>query len=314
MTGHDTVDVDAWFARRTTHARDDDLDDLVARRRAAGTTVSVVLPARNEEATVAGVVAAALRLVPHLVDEVVVMDGGSTDGSVGRARQAGARVHADADVPPGPPSLGKGDALWRSLRVTSGDLVVFADTDVRNPAPEVFAALLGPLLSDPTVHYVKAFYDRPLEIDGVHHDAGGGRVTELTARPLLNLWWPQLAGLAQPLSGEYAGRRTLLERLPFFTGYGVELGLLIDVARVAGVDAIAQVDVGVRLHRNQSLDALSRMAFGVAQVASRRRHPGADGDAPLDARRYRQVHRDREGRPHLAGDEVRILERPPLHP
>ena len=313
------ADITGWFARRTSRAEEHPVDELVNRRRATGVTVSVVLPARNEQDTVAGVVGAATSLQPHLIDEVVVMDGGSTDETVVRAAAAGARVVADGRVPPGPPSLGKGDALWRSLRVTTGDIVVFADTDVRNPRSAVFTGLLGPLLADPAVAFVKAAYDRPLELDGVRSDTGGGRVTELLARPLINLHWPELAGVAQPLSGEYAGRRRLLERLPFFTGYGVELGLLIDVWRAEGLDAVAQVDVGVRQHRNQPLPALSRMAFGILQVAW---HRAVDAGAAvpaaappsLPAGPYRQVVRDPHGRLALTTSPVEIVERPPHRP
>lgn len=306
-------DVDDWFARRTFHTRDYALPDLVVRRRAERTTVSVVLPTRNEHATVAAVVESAVSLSPDLVDEVVVIDADSTDGTPDIAARAGALVHTDSRLPPGGPCLGKGDALWRSLSVTSGDLVVFVDTDIRNPAPDFFLGLLGPLLTDPSIRYVKAFYDRPIEVGGRRQASGGGRVTELLVRPLLNLHWPELAGVAQPLSGEYAGRRELLERLPFFTGYGVEFGLLIDTLEFAGVDAIAQVDLGMRIHRNQPLDALSRMGFGIAQVVARRLETQgrAQFASPLD-NAYRQMARDAEGRLQLQFHQVEITVRPPL--
>ncbi|CAN5878336.1 glucosyl-3-phosphoglycerate synthase [soil metagenome] len=260
-----------WFGARTFDSGDFSVADLARRKAALGHTVSVVLPARNEDQTIAGVVSACATLAGTLVDELVVLDGDSDDDTAELAAQAGARVHTDAQVLPeyGPP-LGKGDALWRSLSVTSGDVVVFVDTDIRNPDPHFVWGLLGPLLHDPAVQLVKAFYDRPLEVGERLHPTGGGRVTELMARPLLNAFWPELAGLVQPLSGEYAARRELLELLPFFTGYGVEIGLLIDTLRVAGADAIAQVDLSTRVHRNQSLEALSRMAFGILQVALRR--------------------------------------------
>jgi glucosyl-3-phosphoglycerate synthase len=260
-----------WFARRTFDASDFDTRRLAELKAERGERVSVVLPAFNEAETVAGVVEAVRALEGTLVDEVVVVDGGSTDDTIEVAADAGASVHRDdALLPHLGPTLGKGDALWRSLEITDGSIVVFVDTDIRNPDPRFVSALLGPLLVEPEVQLVKAFYERPMQMGGVLHATGGGRVTELTARPLLNLFWPELAGLVQPLSGEYAGRRDLLERIPFFTGYGVEIGMLIDTVRLVGMDAIAQVDVWERVHRNQTMDALSRMAFGIVQVVLRR--------------------------------------------
>ncbi len=274
--------------------------------------MSVVLPARDEAATVQGVVRACTELAGSLVDEVVILDGGSTDGTARLAAEAGARVHDDSSVlPEYGPAVGKGDALWRALAVTSGDLVAYVDTDIRNPHPRFVYGLLAPLLIEPEVELVKACYERPLETDGRLRPTGGGRVTELLARPLLNLCWPELAGLVQPLSGEYAGRRSLLEAIPYFTGYGVELGMLIDTLAARGPRAIAQVDLQERVHRNQDLAALSRMAFGIGQVALRRL--GDDGrlrggDVPST---YLQPAREAGG---LALDEreVEILERPAL--
>jgi glucosyl-3-phosphoglycerate synthase len=304
-----------WFARRTASAEHYEVATLAARKRAMGLTVSVVLPARNEAPTIRGVVAAVSTLADVLVDEIVVVDGGSTDGTPDIAAASGARVHqADMILPTFGPSLGKGDSLWRSLTVTGGDIVVFLDTDVRNPDPKFVAGLLGPLLSETSVHLVKAFYERPVKLDRVQYPTGGGRVNELTARPLINLWWPQLAGLVQPLSGEYAARRTLLEQLPFFTGYGVELGMLIDTLDLLGPDAIAQVDLATRIHRNQPLPALSRMAFGILQVAARRLAdegravypPGLDQGLA-----YLQFERHPE-RVEVTDDTVAVVERPPI--
>ena len=250
-----------------------------------------------------------------LVDEIVVVDAGSQDATAEAAVAAGARVHqADMLLPQFGPSLGKGDSLWRSLSVTGGDIVVFLDTDVRNPDPRFVTGLLGPLLTNPSVELVKAFYDRPVTMERVQHPTGGGRVTELCARPLLNLFWPELAGLVQPLSGEYAGRRRLLESLPFFTGYGVEFGMLVDTLRMRGAQAIAQVDLDVRVHRNQGLEALSRMAFGILQVAMRRL--GSPAPHPLvpqgpESLPYVQFARTQAGFGVLV-DDVEICERPPL--
>jgi glucosyl-3-phosphoglycerate synthase len=303
-----------WFARRTYHTDDIDLDDLAASKVAKGLRVSVVLPSRNEAETIRGVVSAAMALRGKLVDEVVVLDGSSTDGTRKLAEAAGAKTFDDSEVLGElGPCLGKGDALWRSLAVTTGDLIVFVDADIRNPDPRFVWGPLGPLLLEPEVQLVKGFYERPIQMAGALHPSGGGRVTELAARPLLNLFWPELAGLAQPLSGEYAGRRELLESLPFFTGYGVEIGLLIDTLAMCGLDAIAQIDLGKRIHTNQPLDALSRMAFEIIQVARRRL---LDSRLSLEAKdlpdRYVQFLRSAEGRLDPIERIVQITERPPL--
>jgi glucosyl-3-phosphoglycerate synthase len=274
-----------------------------------------VLPARNEATTIEGMVAAGMSLAGHLVDEVVVIDGASTDGTAELAAAAGATVHQDAQILPefGRP-LGKGDALWRSLTVTSGDIVAFVDTDIRNPDPRFVWGIVAPLLIDDGIGFVKGFYDRPLEVGGVLQPSGGGRVTELMARPLINLFWPQLAGMVQPLSGEYAGRRSLLERVPFFTGYGVEIGLLIDILTDSGADAIAQVDIGRRVHRNQDLASLSRMSFAIAQVAFQRLEaPGRASFAGALDDRYVQFARDEHGAMTPRSVAVADTERPPLH-
>lgn len=307
-------DVDDWFARRTFDATSFDVEGLARRKAQQDLSVTVVLPALDEAATIGGVIDAVMALAGTLVDEVVVMDGGSTDGTEVIAAAQGARVHTDLGAfPELGRALGKGDALWRSLAVTSGDVIAFIDTDIRNPDPLFVIGLLGPLIDDPAIDLVKAFYDRPIELDGTLHPSGGGRVTELLARPLVNLFWPELAGLVQPLSGEYAGRRTLLETIPFFTGYGVEIGMLVDTLLARGPDAIAQVDIKRRLHRNQDLPALSRMAFGVAQAALRRMpeaHRAVLADLPNT---YRQFTRDEAGEMRMtAAQEVAIIERPPM--
>jgi glucosyl-3-phosphoglycerate synthase len=238
------------------------------------TSVSVVLPALNEQDTVGDIVAAIRAAhvdVPQpLVDEVVVLDSGSTDATARVAAAAGARVvHRDDVLPHVPSHPGKGEAMWRSLMATNGDVIVFIDADLRAFSPAVVPALLGPLLDDTSIALVKGFYERSLRDDegSVVMEGGGGRVTELVARPLLALHWPDLAGLVQPLAGEYAARRSLLEQLPFACGYGVELAMLIDTLRAQGVDAIAQVDLGERHHRHQDLRALGRMAAELWQVA-----------------------------------------------
>jgi glucosyl-3-phosphoglycerate synthase len=303
----------AWTLERTWVARDMSVDRLAARKAELEVGVSVVLPARNEAPTIQGVVEACIALADTLVDELVVIDGNSDDGTPDLAVNAGARVHNDSQIlPQFGPALGKGDALWRGLAVTSGDIIVYVDTDIRNPDPRFVYGLLGPLLEDPNVRLVKAFYERPVEVGKILHPSGGGRVTELLARPLLNLFWPELATLIQPLSGEYAGRRELLESIPYFTGYGVELGMLVDTLKQVGAEAIGQVDLEERIHRNQSLESLSRMAFGIAQVAMRRLAEDGRLSPGVDfPNTYLQFTRSSAGVSSTLRT-VEIVERPPI--
>jgi glucosyl-3-phosphoglycerate synthase len=263
-------EVERWLADRSWSVADRPLHRVLAAKRATGRTVSVVLPALNEEATVGEIVSVVRRdlmLRAPLVDEIVVVDSGSTDRTAEVAAAAGATVvHRDAILPRIPAVPGKGEVLWRSLLVTRGDIVCFVDADLREFSSDFVSGIVGPLLTEPDVQLVKAMYDRPLG-----SAAGqGGRVTELVARPLLNMHWPRLAGFVQPLGGEYAARRTLLEQLPFPVGYGVELGMLVDALHLVGLDALAQVDVGVRRHRHQDGQALGRMAAAIYRTAQLR--------------------------------------------
>jgi glucosyl-3-phosphoglycerate synthase len=263
-------EVERWLTRRSWSAADRPLDRLAVAKATRGSTVSVVLPALDEEETVGEIVTVIRRELMEkvaLVDELVVIDSGSADRTAEVAAAAGARVvHRDAILPRLPAVPGKGEVLWRSLLVTTGDIVCFVDADLKEFSPDFVSGTVGPLLTDHTVQFVKAMYDRPL--NGAPQQ--GGRVTELVARPLLNLHWPLLAGFVQPLGGEYAARRTLLERLPFPVGYGVELGLLVDALHAVGLDALGQVDVGVRIHRHQSDRALGRMAAAIYRTAQLR--------------------------------------------
>ena len=278
--------------------------DLVEAKAALGTRVSVCLPARNEEATVGQIVATVRRTLlerTRLVDEVVVIDDGSTDATAEVAAYDGARVVAATDVLPDLPSgSGKGNALWLSLYVCEGDLICWVDADIRNFGPHFVTRLLAPLLTDPTVGFVKGYYRRPL-FDKV---TGGGRVTELMARPVISSLFPHLADFVQPLSGEYAGRRSLLESVPFVEGYGVEIGLLVDLVARFGMDAMAQADLGVREHRNRPLEELGPQAMAVLVTALRR------AGMPVDRRLAELVRYDTEQRQERVPVEIR--ERPPM--
>jgi glucosyl-3-phosphoglycerate synthase len=264
------VDRDEWLRRRTYRRADYDPGRLAERARAQGLSISVCLPALNVADTVAPIVTAVReRLVAGagLVDEVVVVDSRSEDDTAEIAAAAGARVVQDDEVLPGlGPGWGKGEAMWKSLAVVGGDVVVWLDADVVDFDPAFVAGLVGPIVDDAEVGYVKAVYRRALGADA----DGGGRVTEICARPLINLFYPHLAGFAQPLSGEAAGRRDLLSSVPFFSGYAVELGLLIDLSRTAGLGALAQVDLGARRHANQPTAALGAMASTITQAVLRR--------------------------------------------
>lgn len=296
--------MDADWADRTHAWRDWSLDDLRAAKGA--TTVSLVVPARNEAATVGEVVTRCREVLMEtadLVDEIVVIDSDSTDDTYEVASDAGATVHRAAEVRPDLGShRGKGEAMWKSQFVTRGDLTVFMDADLVDWDTHFVPGLLGPLLTDPTVQLVKGFYERP----GAGGPYEGGRVTELVARPLIALLFPPLAGLVQPLAGEWAVRREHFARLSVPTGYAVEIASLIDTWRTVGLDAIAQVDLGRRSHAHQPLLDLGAMATQILTAAwARSSHshhadvialqqfaPGPDGVEP------RAV-------------EVSVVERPP---
>ncbi len=263
--------VDRWFAQTTFHHSEfSDIKALLALKQAQGVTISIGLPALNEEETIGKVIETlkmALMDQFPLVDEIVLIDSNSTDRTVEIAESLGVPVYKHPDILPETGSYrGKGEALWKSLHVLKGDIIVWVDTDITNIHPLFVYGLLGPLLRNPQIQYVKGFYQRPIKVGEKVESFGGGRVTELVARPLLNLFYPELSGVIQPLSGEYAGRRAALEQVPFFSGYGVETGLLIDILDRFGLEAIAQTDLEVRIHYNQPLVDLSKMSFAILQV------------------------------------------------
>jgi len=266
--------------------------------------VSVCLPARNEEATIGPIVASVRRHLLEeipLVDEVVVIDDGSADSTADVARERGAVVlRADEILPDSPVGSGKGNALWLSVYACEGDIICWLDADVRNFAPHFVTRLVAPLLMDPAIGYVKGYYRRPLYGEAT----GGGRVTELMARPLLSALFPHLTRFVQPLAGEYAGRREMLEQVPFVEGYGVEIGLLIDLTARFGLDAVTQVDLEVREHRNRPLNELSPQAMAVLVTGLRR------AGVPVDKRLAELIRFDDNTEIERVGVEIR--ERPPM--
>jgi glucosyl-3-phosphoglycerate synthase len=301
--------VAAWYARRRLLAEDYPASRLAELK--GETTVTVVVPTKECAATIGGVLEGSVRpLSEHgLIDELVVIDAGSADGTAGVARAAGARVLLQDELQSDlGPALGKGDAMWRALRATGGELVCFLDGDTADPTPRHLQGLLGPLLADRSLALVKGAFDRPLEADGVKLAHEGGRVTELMARPLLNLHEPLLAGFAQPLAGEFSARRDLLERCAFPVGYGVEIAVLIDALRACGLDALAECQLGTRQNRHQPLRALGEMSYAVLVAVENRLGGAVPMASPIAAGRYVRPWDDG------AIASVAIAERPPIRP
>jgi len=275
------------------------------RDRKRSTSIAVVIPTKECAETVAGVLNATVGPLRAggVVDDVVVIDAHSRDGTAEIARDAGARVIDQDDVlSEHGRALGKGDAMWRAVHVCDSDIVCFLDGDTANPTPSHLQGLIGPLLADPSLQLVKGAFDRPLLAGGAALPDEGGRVTELMARPLLNLHEPRLAGFAQPLAGEFAGRRLLLESIPFPVGYGVEVAVLIDALRRHGLEALAECHLGERQNRHQRLRALGEMAYAVLAAVERR----IDGDRSVVGGHYLRPWDD-----HAVAD-VPVTERPPL--
>ena len=310
--------VDKWFAENTFHADEfSRLRDLVALKQQQGVSISLALPALNEEETVGQVIRMMKKELMQrapLLDEIVLIDSNSTDRTREIAAKEGVPVHVHQNLLERLGARrGKGEALWKSLLVTRGDIIIWIDTDIVNIHPRFVYGIIGPLLLNPQVQFVKGFYRRPLKVGMKMQAGGGGRVTELTARPLLNLFYPELSGVVQPLSGEYGGRREALERAPFFSGYGVETGLLIDIYERYGVQAIAQVDLLERIHHNQHLEALSKMSFAIIQTVMRKLEKRF-GRAVLEDvnRSMKLIHHDKKGRYFLEVEEIAEHERPPM--
>lgn len=294
----------AWHRSSTFAHHEFPADRLAAQRE---TSVSLCLPARNEARTIGPILGQLMPLIGRgVVDQVLVVDN-STDGTAEIARGLGAEVHVQEELMPElGPVLGKGDAMWRALAVLRGELVCFIDADSEQIGPHYACGLLGPLICEPGISFVKGCYRRPFRVGSTVFPDGGGRVTELAARPLLNMFYPELAGFEQPLAGEVAARRELLERLPFVTGYGVDLALVLDAYRMVGLEGMAQVDLDVRQNAHQPLRDLGLMAYEVLHaVASRLEREGRLHESLTPA--FTQP-----AECGLHTQEAQLVERPPL--
>jgi glucosyl-3-phosphoglycerate synthase len=309
--------VDRWFAESNYHHGEfADLGRLVALKEKQGLTISAVLPTLNEAPTIGAIVRAARQSLMEkfpLLDELLVIDSNSTDETRAIAEAEGARVVIHSDVLPRYGSYrGKGEALWKSLYETSGDLIAWSDTDIVDWHPRFLYGTLGPLLAESRLGFVKAYYQRPIVEDGRLKEGGGGRVTELVARPLINLFFPELSGFIQPLAGEYAGRRVHLEQVPFFTGYAVEIGHLIDLAERLDLGGLGQVDLEVRIHRNQDLEGLSQMSFVILQAVMKRLEERRKARLFAELGSTIKLPRSGPGRLSLEVIELADNERPPM--
>jgi glucosyl-3-phosphoglycerate synthase len=267
-----------WFQAHSFHYQEfGDLRELVARKHDRGVTATLVLPTRNVAETIGPVLEEVGYLASPeagLIDQVIVVDSDSADGTAELAQRYDVEVYSEnALMPEFGLNHGKGDAMWRSLSKAYGDIIAFADTDTGNFCRDLVVGVIGCLVTKPDIQFVKAAYRRPYTRDVVSVPDGGGRVTELMAKPVLNHFFPELAGFVQPLAGEFAGTRDLMYAIPFFTGYAVEIGMLIDVLNACGLAAMAQVDVGIRRNRHQDLGNLSRMGYSVLRAAIARAIP-----------------------------------------
>ncbi len=312
-----SVIVDKWFAENTFHASEfKDVRQLVKLKEKQGLTISLGLPTLNEEKTIGQIIKTLReRFIERypLLDEIVVIDSCSTDRTVEIAERLGVPTVKHPDIlTQYEVWIGKGEALWNSLYVLRGDLIAWIDTDIVNIHPRFVYGILGPLIREPHLMYVKGFYQRPLRLGGKLEARGGGRVTELVARPLLNLFYPELSGFIQPLAGEYAGRRAALEAVPFFAGYGVETGLLIDLWSRYGLRALGQVDLAERVHRNQPLLALSKMAFEIIQVVMQRVGETRQIELVNELSKSMKLIRYARDEFQLDVADIRARERPPM--
>ncbi len=312
------MNVDEWFDKnRYKYQSFSNIKRLVELKKQQKVKISVCIPTLNEEKSLGKVInVIKTKLMDHykLIDEIAVIDSGSTDNTKEVAKEAGADFYLSSDILKSMGEhKGKGENLWKSLYVLKGDIIVWVDADIKNIHPRFVYGLVGPLLTHKEIGYVKPFYKRPIKVGDKLQPLGGGRVTELTIRPLFNLFFPRLSGFIQPLSGEGAGRRDVLERIPYFTGYGVETGFLIDIYKKFGLNSIAQVDLDKRVHRNQQLSSLSNMAFAIMQVLSKRANTLGKFVLVKSIRKtYRIIERDEKGNYSINKKIISDVQRPPM--
>lgn len=311
------MNVEEWFHKnRFKYKSFSNVKRLVSLKKQQKLKISLCIPTYNEEATIRNIVTilkGSLMDKYKLLDEIVVMDSGSTDKTREIAKEAGAEVYLSSNILKRQGNhRGKGENLWKALYVLKGDIICWVDADIKNMHPRFVYGLVGPLLTHKKIRFVKPFYKRPLKLGDRLQPLGGGRVTELTIRPLFNLFFPRLSGFIQPLSGEGAGRRKTLERLPYFTGYGVETAMLIDLVKKFGLKSIAQVDLYRRIHRNQELSSLSNMAFAIMQVFAKRANTLGKLVLVRNIRKkYRIIERD-DGNYTIKKKYISDVQRPPM--
>lgn len=309
--------IEKWLNENTYHHSDFwDLMQLIKSKEEQGVTISLCIPTLNEENTIGKeVVLFKSELMNRypLLDEIAIIDSGSEDKTLEVAANFGADTYLASDILPHlDPKKGKGENLWKAIYQLKGDIIVYVDADIKNIHPRFVYGLVAPLIYREEIKYVKAFYDRPLAVSDTVRTSGGGRVTEILTRPLFSLFYPELTAIIQPLSGEYAVRREVLQEIPFPIGYGVETSHLIDVYSKHGLEAFAQTDLDKRVHRNQSTQALGRMAFGLLQTFLTR---AGDQDVLEIKQKYNTILRQFQARKEtyeLLEHEIHEDERPPM--
>jgi len=298
------------------HSKFNDLKRLVKLKNQQEVKISMALPTLNEERTIAKeVLVIKNELIDRfpLLDEIVVIDSGSDDNTRELAAEYGATVYTSENILPKYGFYkGKGENLWKSLYVLEGDIIVWIDADIDNIHPKFVYGLVGALLENPNLSYVKSFYERPITGKKSFQPSGGGRVTEIQTRPMFSAFYPDLATIIQPLSGEYAGRREILENLSFSVGYGVETAHLIDIFENFGIENIGQVDLDMRIHRNQSIQSLSKMAFALLKTALRRLEKYGKLDLHTDIEKDHISVEYRGEKHHIKKTEIEQYERPPM--
>ncbi len=309
--------IDKWLETNTFHHGEFwDILKLIELKKQQGLKISLCIPTLNEEKTIGKeIVILRSELMERypLIDEFAVIDSGSTDKTLEVAASFGADTYKAEDILPEVGNKpGKGENLWKAIYQLQGDIIVYVDADIANIHPRFVTGIVGPLLLNEKTKYCKAFYDRPITYSTGVRASGGGRVTEILIRPLFSLFFPELTSLIQPLSGEFAVRREVLEKIPFPIGYGVETAHILDVYKEWGLEAFAQCDLDQRIHRNQSTNALGKMSFGILQTFfNRMKHHGMVGKMPEMATTYRQFQAD-GNRYDLLKKEIVEYERPPM--